>query len=280
MTYGDILSYGKKYLEASHIADFESDAWLLFSYCVNMNRMDYIMKMRENAPDCIKQAYEVFLSKRVKGVPVQYLLGTQSFYGYNFFVNENVLIPRADTEILVEEVLKLSDKNAKVLDICTGSGCIAVSLKLERNDLVLSAADISQPALEVARLNADYYNADISFYHSDLFDSIEDKYDVIVSNPPYIETEEISYLESNVKDYEPRLALDGGYDGLRFYERIFKCASTYLNPLGYLAVEIGYNQADAVRRLALKKGFDNIRVIKDLNGLDRVMAARIRSRNV
>lgn len=273
MTYGEILSFGKEYLESSHITDFESDAWLLFSYCVNMNRTKYIMKMKDDAPDCISQAYEVLLSKRSKGVPVQYLLGTQSFYGYDFFVNENVLIPRADTEVLVNEALKLAGENAKVLDLCTGSGCIAVSVKLERSDITVSASDISKDALKIARLNADYNNADITFYESDLFGSINEKYDVIISNPPYIETEEIEKLESNVKDFEPRTALDGGITGLDFYERIFSEAGDYLSEHGVVAVEIGYNQAAAVSDIAGKNGFENIRVVKDLSGLDRVVTA-------
>ena len=273
MTYGEILSFGKDYLESSHITDFESDAWLLFSYCVNMNRAKYIMKMKDDAPDCIRQAYEVLLSKRSKGVPVQYLLGTQSFFGYDFFVNENVLIPRADTEVLVNEALKLAGLNAKVLDLCTGSGCIAVTVKLERNDLKVSASDISEGALSIARLNADYNNADVTFYQGDLFDAINEKFDVIISNPPYIETEEIEKLESNVKDFEPRTALDGGITGLDFYERIFKEAGDYLSEHGVVAVEIGYNQGEAVSDIAGRNGFGNIRVIKDLGGLDRVVTA-------
>lgn len=273
MTYGEILAYGKELLKSSHITDYESDAWLLFSYCVNMNRTKYIMKMKDDAPDCIKQAYDVLLSKRSKGVPVQYLLGTQSFFGYDFFVNENVLIPRADTEVLVNEALKQAGKNAKVLDLCTGSGCIAVSLKLERSDLRVSASDISKEALNVAKLNADYNNADIKFYEGDLFGAINEKFDVIISNPPYIETEEIDKLERHVKDFEPRTALDGGVNGLDFYERIFKEACDYLTERGAIAVEIGYNQGEAVSSIAGQNGFENIRVIKDLSGLDRVVTA-------
>lgn len=273
MTYSEILSFGKDYLESSHITDSESDAWLLFSYCVNMNRTQYIMKMKDEAPECIKQAYEVLLSKRSKGIPVQYLLGIQNFYGYDFFVNENVLIPRADTEILVNEALNLAKENSKVLDLCTGSGCIAVSVKLERSDLKVSASDISEGALSIAKLNADYNNADITFYQGDLFDAINEKFDVIISNPPYIETEEIEKLENHVKDFEPRNALDGGISGLDFYERIFKEATDYLSEHGVVAVEIGYNQAEAVSDIAGRNGFVNIRVIKDLSGLDRVVTA-------
>lgn len=276
MTYGEILSYGKEYLESSNITDFESDAWLLFSYCVNMNRTKYIMKMKDEAPDCIRQVYEALLSKRCEGVPVQYLLGTQSFFGYDFFVNRNVLIPRADTEVLVSEALKLSKENAKVLDLCTGSGCIAVSLKSERRDLRVSASDISEEALGIARLNADYNNADIDFYEGDLFEAINERYDVIVSNPPYIETEEIECLETNVRDFEPRKALDGGATGLDFYEKIFKEAGEYLSEHGVIAVEIGCNQALSVSDIAGRNGFENIRVVKDLSGLDRVVTARLK----
>lgn len=280
MTYSDILSFGKAFLESSHITDYESDAWVLFSYCVNMNRTEYIMKMNDEAPDCIKQAYEVLLTKRAKGMPVQYLTGTQSFYGYDFFVNKHVLIPRSDTEVLVYEVLKLAKKNAVVLDLCTGSGCIAISTKLERPDLEVCASDISDDALTIAKLNADYNNADVTFYQGDLFKAVNEKYDVIISNPPYIETAEIEKLEANVKDFEPRTALDGGISGLDFYEKIFSEAPDYLNKGGFIAVEIGYNQGEALENIARENGFEEIRVIKDLSGLDRVVTARIRSRNV
>lgn len=276
MTYSEILLYGKEMLKSSHIADYESDAWLLFSYCVNMNRSKYIMKMRDDAPDCIKQAYEVLIKKRISGVPVQYLLGTQSFMGYDFFVNKHVLIPRADTEVLVGEALSLAGENAKVLDLCTGSGCIAVSCKLVRSDLTVSASDFSADALEVAKLNADYNNAEVKFYEGDLFEAVNERYDVIISNPPYIESEEIEKLESNVKDFEPRTALDGGVTGLDFYERIFKDASNYLTEHGAIAVEIGYNQGEAVSDIASKNGFENIRVVKDLSGLDRVVTAEFK----
>lgn len=279
MTYREILSYGKDLLKSSHITDFDSDAWLLFSYCTNMNRSKYIMKMTDDAPDCIKQAYEVLLSKRISGVPVQYLLGIQSFMGYDFFVNPHVLIPRADTEVLVNEALKLTKQNASVLDLCTGSGCIAISCKLERNDISVSASDISEETLSIAQLNADYNKAEIRFFRGDLFDAVNEKYDVIISNPPYIETEEIEKLESNVKDYEPRRALDGGSDGLDFYKRIFENSGEYLVNAGIIAVEIGCNQADAVKSIAEKNGFEDIKVIKDLSGLDRVVTAK-RRKNV
>lgn len=275
MTYGEILSYGKDFLKSAGIDDYDTDGWLLFAYCTNMNRNRYILHMMEEAPECILQSYEVLLKLRTHHKPLQYILGTQNFFGRDFFVNESVLIPRDDTENLVLQVLENVAENSKVLDMCTGSGCIAISLKCERPDLEVYASDISKAALEIAKLNAWYHNVDITFSLGDLFEPVKEKFDAIVSNPPYIESGEIAKLEANVREFEPKIALDGGITGLDFYERIFKDARMYLNLGGYMAVEIGCFQATSVSAIAKSNGYTDIKVVKDLSGLDRVVSARM-----
>ena len=274
MTYQELLHYGTEYLKNAQIADHKTDAWLMFSFCANIDRAKYMMKMHETVPDFLKEVYEAFMQKRILGIPLQYLLGTQSFMGMDFFVNADVLIPRADTEILVEHALNMLHEEAEVLDLCTGSGCIAVSMKAFRPDIKMHASDISEKALEIAKLNACYNKTDIRFFKGDLFEALNGTFDMIVSNPPYIKTEEISQLEKHVKDFEPRTALDGGDSGLDFYLRIFEKAESYLKPGGSILVEIGWDQGEQVRQIAEKNGFTDIKIVKDLSGLDRVVIVR------
>ena len=218
-----------------------------------------------------------FVERRIKGEPLQYIIDEQYFFGRKFYVDENVLIPRADTEILIEEILNEVPKtsNLKILDLCTGSGCIAITLKKERLDLDVFAGDISEKALNVAKKNAEILNADVKFIKSDLFDNIsEQDFDVIVSNPPYIESENCKGLDEEVKK-EPLLALDGGEDGLFFYREITKKAKEYLKETGYLFFEIGYNQTNALKQILEKEGYKDISVIKDFGGNDRVVKAHL-----
>ena len=213
------------------------------------------------------------IERRISKEPLQYITNEQFFFGNKFYVNENVLIPRADTEILVEEVLKLSKDSDKILDLCTGSGCIAISLKKANLKLDITASDISEKALIVAMINAKINNVKINFIKSDLFNEITQKFDIIVSNPPYIETSVINNLQDEVKK-EPILALDGGEDGLDFYKKIISEAKERLNKKGLIALEIGYNQAEKVKELLLSSEFDDIQVIKDYGNNDRIVIAR------
>jgi release factor glutamine methyltransferase len=213
------------------------------------------------------------VSKRLKHIPLAYIFGKTNFFGYDFIVDENVLIPRLDTEILIEKVIdeiNSREEFVSVLDIGTGSGAIAITLSKETG-AKLTAVDVSLKALEIAKKNAELNNANIEFIHSDLFDNISDfKFDIIVSNPPYIESSVIETLDDEVRLNEPILALDGGEDGLEFYRKIINQAPGYLKANGKLFFEIGYNQGDSISNL-MKEKFANVQVIKDYLGNDRVV---------
>ncbi len=228
------------------------------------------------------------LRRRIKGEPIQYILGRTEFMGLEFKVTPDVFIPRPETEILVEktvEIARSSDPGARsILDIGTGSGCIAVSLAKFLPNIILTATDISHKAIETAQSNALLNNAadKIKFIYSDLFTSyglLIRSYDIIVSNPPYIPAAEIEELQPEVK-YEPRIALDGGKDGLDFYRRIIDKAPSYLKENGFLIMEIGFNQGEAIKNIFQKSGyFQIIELIKDYNNIDRVVIAKKREKN-
>lgn len=274
MTYRELLLKGQEALYP--IRDSKNDAWLLLentaldgtSRAVK-DRASYYLMQHDRVPDEIREEYFKLIDKRKKHIPLQYITGSQEFMGFNFEVDERVLIPRQDTEVLVESVLPYV-KGKSVLDICTGSGCIAVSLLLLGNPRKVTASDKSEAALKLAKKNAERLRADITFIKSDLFDNIEESFDIIVSNPPYISESEMKELEPEVKEHEPSMALWGGMDGLYFYRRIIKEAVNYLKPGGWLFFEIGCSQADLVRRLMEQHGFSNINIVRDYAGLDRV----------
>ena len=249
------------------ISDFD---WICCEYTgKKRSELAFIKEFTETEIKNILNAIE----KRLKHIPLDYILGKSNFYGYDFIVSNDVLIPRLDTEVLVENVIdeiKSRGEKTIVLDIGTGSGAIAVTIQKETNAEVF-AVDVSKKALEVAKKNAELNNAEVKFFKSDLFDMINDlQVDIIVSNPPYIESDEIANLMPEVKDNEPILALDGGKTGLEFYEKIIKLAPKHLNKNGKLFFEIGYNQGEPVSNL-MKKDFVNVKVIKDYLNNDRVV---------
>ncbi|MBR5738846.1 MAG: peptide chain release factor N(5)-glutamine methyltransferase, partial [Lachnospiraceae bacterium] len=207
--------------------------------------------------------------------PLQYVLQKAPFYGRDFFVDQRVLIPRFDSEILVQEALKAIPESAtcKVLDCCTGSGCLGLTILAERPSVRMTLSDLSADALTVAAVNAKAMQFSPALVWSDLFTQIEETFSVIVCNPPYIPTAVIGTLDENVRDHEPRIALDGGKDGLHFYRRIAAEAGAHLEKGGLLFLEIGFDQGKAVFRLLSEAGFRDIRIIKDLSGLDRVVKA-------
>ncbi len=289
MTYKELLKEASDILEKNEVADYKNDARLLCEYVFEKDRSYLIVHQDEEADEELCKRFNELLDLRAEHVPLQHIIGQVCFMNYNFFVNGDVLIPRQDTEVLVEktyelivEQLKKSDKKSvKILDMCTGSGCIAISLykmlKEHKNDLTIevTASDISEKALETAKKNAKANDAVINFVKSNLFGEFENSFDFdfIVSNPPYIEREEIEKLMPEVRDYEPRKALDGGKDGLDFYRIITKDAKKNTNSF-YLIYEIGYNQGEDLKRIFLENGYDDIDIIKDLAGLDRVALAR------
>lgn len=271
MTLQEALEYGKGYLESQNIMDSQLDAWYLLEYVIKQNRTYFLLNQKNELEQEKEQIYLEYLKLRGEHVPLQHITKEQEFMGLSFLVNENVLIPRQDTEILVEEVLKRVENDFTVLDMCTGSGCIIVSLKHNKPTINAFASDISDQALLVAKENARSNQADVTFIQSDMFDKIQGQFDIIVSNPPYIPTQVVQGLMEEVKDHEPMLALDGKEDGLFFYREIVKKSKTYLKPNGFLCFEIGYDQGKDVSLLMEKAGFVNIVIIKDLVGLDRVV---------
>ncbi len=283
MTLKELYDTGTDILEDAGIDSPECDAMYLLEHVTGLDRGAYLLNKDKEVQQAVTGRYLELINVRKGHVPYQYITGGAYFYGYRFVVDENVLIPRLDTEVLAEKCLELLPEGGKVLDMCTGSGCIAVTVKAQRPDADVSAADISEKALKVARENAGSIlkNDDcgpagkIKFIRSDLFENIDrgEKFDMIVSNPPYVSDDEYESLMPEVKDHEPRLALTAGKDGLDIYKRLIPAAADHLMDGGALALEIGCSQAEAVREILSEHGFKDIRVTKDLAGLDRVVTA-------
>ena len=280
-TYKEVLEDGIHLLDAAAIEEAGLDAWLLLEYAADINRAWYYAHMDEILDKKTESRYLEMCAKRAQHIPLQHITGRAYFMGYEFCVDERVLVPRQDTEVLVETALThLKDsRSPKVLDMCTGSGCIVLSIlkmcreKYYMTDLQGIGADVSEEALKVARENGRRLGVPVTWIQSDLFAKIpeEEKYDVIVSNPPYIETAVIDTLQEEVRLHDPYIALDGKEDGLYFYRRIISEAGKYLKTQGKLMFEIGCDQAEAVEELMKNAGYEQITVKKDLAGLDRVV---------
>lgn len=231
----------------------------------------------EELPASVERKYFDILKKRQEGLPLQYILGREDFYGRTFTVLEGVLIPRQDTEISVEVILKiLKNNNIKnLLEIGCGSGIVSITLDIETKGQVgITAVDISPQAIKNTNINKNNLNSNIKILESDLLDEINEKFDLIYSNPPYIKSHDIENLQVEVRDHEPRLALDGGSDGLYFYRKIIKDALKFLNSHGFLVFEIGYDQAEDISSI-MRENFD-LKIYKDLNNLDRVVVGRLK----
>lgn len=276
--YGSLLRVLTRQLAAAGIADAPVDAWYLFSYVYGMDRVQYLMAEGDPVPeDGRRQALYDLAQRRCGGEPVQYLLGEASFMGLTFYVTPAVLIPRQDTEVLVETALDHLQAGDRVLDLCTGSGCIILSLAALGPEGSYMGSDLSEAALEVAQVNRDRLGlGHVTFRQGDLFENTEGLFDLIVSNPPYIEEAQVDHLMREVKDHEPRMALAAGEDGLDFYRRITAECGPFLKAGAYLMFEIGCDQAEAVCSLMKENGFENVTVRQDLAGLDRVVYGRKR----
>ena len=278
MNIEEILKKEINNLKQNNIENSTLKAKILLANILNVKKEYLLIHSEEEVKQEDKIKYENCIKELIKGKPLQYITNKQEFMGLNFYVDENVLIPQPDTEILVEKAIEIAEttQKNKILDMCTGSGCIAISLAKKINNAQITAVDISNSALNVANKNAINNNVEnkIKFVNSDMFNNIEEKFDIIVSNPPYIETETINKLEIEVQN-EPHLALDGGIDILKFYKIIANNAFEYLNENGYLLLEIGYNQQNSVTQLLQDIGkYKNIETIKDLGGNYRVVIAR------
>lgn len=305
MTYGELYRRGRDALEAAGVPEAELDARLLLEWVCGTDRNDLLAHGDRERSAGEQAEYERLIAGRKGRIPLQHLTGVQAFMGLEFAVDGHVLVPRQDTEVLVEEALRNLHDGMRILDMCTGSGCILISLLHYSNDCRGVGADISGEALAVARGNAerllgasacawmrdgtevlDGCGADdppcaedrqgrISLIESDLFDGIEGRFDIIVSNPPYIRSGEIPGLMPEVREHEPVLALDGGEDGLDFYRRILEGCRAHLCGGGMLFLEIGYDQGEAVSGLLAEAGFLEVAVVKDYAGLDRVVCGTL-----
>ena len=271
MTYREAVEFGTKCLTDAGVPDAALDAWYLLQMVCKIERSYYYVHGEEDITQDAQKEYEIAVQKRAEHIPLQYIIGEQEFMGLRFKVNSNVLIPRQDTETLVEQVLKIVKPGMKVLDLCTGSGCVLISVLKNAPELTGMGSDISKTALLVAKENAKLHEVDAEWVRSDLFDNITETFDVIMANPPYIPTGEILSLMPEVRDFEPENALDGGADGLDFYRKIAGQVKDYLNPGGYVYMEIGYDQGEAVSELMTKAGYGQVVVKKDLAGLDRIV---------
>lgn len=276
MRLQEIIKYGKDQLKNNKIDDETIKAKALLKYILNVDYAYLIIHNNEIQSTEIEKKYKDLMEELIEGKPLQYIMHTQEFMNLNFYVDENVLIPQPDTETLVLQAIKrikhYENNNIKVLDLCTGSGAIAISLakEFENKNIQVYASDISSKALEVAKKNAMQNNVQINFINSNMFESIKEKFDIIVSNPPYIETKVINKLSKDVQS-EPYIALDGGFDGLEFYKIIASEYEKYLNDNGTLLLEIGYNQKQSVTELFINR---NVECIKDLAQNDRVIIVK------
>ena len=286
MNIKELINFGKTTLEKNEVEDAGIIARVLAQYILKMDRNKIVINENSNIEEIDKHRYYLAIIEIIQGMPLQYITNSQEFYGIQMYVNENVLIPQPDTEILVQEVIKIIEqknknkeqKDIEILDMCTGSGCIAVAIVANVPNVKAMLADVSREALEIAKVNAQNTNATekFKFIQTNMFENVEGKFDIIVSNPPYIETDTIKSLDKQVQN-EPLLALDGGEDGLKFYRILVNEGYKYLNKDGYLCMEIGYNQKQKVEELLRQnEKYTNIYTLKDFNGNDRVVIAKLK----
>lgn len=298
----ELIRIGEKQLADAGVADAAIDAKELYCYMMGYDRVALMMHWQEILQDNQCEAYFDLIAKRAERVPLQHITGEQEFMGLPFKVSDKVLIPRQDTETMVEDALELLEKGtlrgnayadtkrrhsaAEILDLCCGSGAIGISLAIKYEKAKVTCSDISVEALEIAKENAAINKCKaVKFIESDMFESKafqsafgKKKFDLIISNPPYIETEIIAGLEPEVRDHEPMSALDGGSDGLKFYRIIAEQAAEHLAKNGVLMLEIGYNQKEAVKALLRESGmYEKIIGLTDLAGLDRIIVATVKS---
>lgn len=275
MKYQECYKTGCTILKEAGIEEAALDARLLLEQACHTDRNYLLVHGDSPVTEEQQDAYEKMLDQRKQRIPLQHILGSQNFMGLDFKVNSHVLVPRQDTEILVEEVLRQMSDGSRILDMCTGSGCILISLLRYSNWCEGTGVDVSKDALAVAAENAGQLLGETRctwrFLESDLFEKVDGKYDIIVSNPPYIRSDVIETLMPEVRDHEPRLALDGTADGLYFYRKITAECGDYLVKGGMLYFEIGHDQAEDVKALMEAAGFYDIKIVKDYAGLDRVV---------
>ena len=274
----ELNNIGIKLLEENNIEDSRIKSKLLLEYLLNMSKIDLIVNNDKEVDDLIKEKYMKYINEMINGRPIQYIINNQEFMKLNFYVDENVLIPQPDTEILVQKAIEIiknkKDNKLDILDLCTGSGAIGISLKKYIDDITVYVSDISEKALEIAKKNAIKNEVEVQYILSDMFSKMDNlKFDLIVSNPPYVKTDVIKLLSKEVQN-EPIIALDGGNDGLDFYRIIRNEAYKYLKDDGVILLEIGFDQKNTVRELFKNNdhyNYKNIELFKDLSNIDRVI---------
>lgn len=276
MSIRELLEIGISMLKKNNVENPIQHARILLAHIIGKSKEYLVAHDNELIDKTAENEYKEAVYKLIEGTPIQYITNNQQFMKLDFFVNENVLIPRADTEILVEEVIDIAEKEnkLKILDLCTGSGAIGISLDKYIENAEIICSDISTKAMEVANENKNKNNSKVEIIQSNMFENIKNKFDIIVSNPPYIREDIIKTLEKNVL-CEPYLALSGGSDGLKFYKIIAENGYKFLNKNGYIFLEIGYDQKESV--INIFKKYEQYREIyskKDLNNLDRVVVIK------
>ena len=278
MKIKELIEYGKNTLNKNEVQDSSIISRILAEYILNFNRQEIIANLDKEVEEEQRVRYYLALIEIIQGMPIQYITNKQEFMKLDFYVDENVLIPQPDTEILVEKAIEEAKKieNVEILDMCTGSGCIGISIAKNIENAKVTLVDISKNAIEIAKKNAlrNKVESQLTFIQSNMFEKVEKKFDIIVSNPPYIKTDVIPKLDRQVQN-EPHIALDGGKDGLKFYKIIIEEAKNYLKENGKLILEIGYDQKEEVENLIKQSGqYKKIEVIKDLSQNDRVIIGK------
>ncbi len=275
MVIKELLEYGVEELSKNQYTVPLNESRRILSFLLDKTYSQISVAEEDVVDEEVQTKFKNIINRRKKGEPLQYIINSANFYGYDYYVDERVLIPRFDTENLAYEVIRISTglNNPAILEIGPGSGAISATIAMENPESSVTGADISNEALAVCEINKEKYKiSNLQFINSDVFENIGGKYDIIFSNPPYIKTEDMNNLQIEVKQ-EPTLALDGGKDGLYFYRKIVAESRKYLKPNGYLLFEIGYDQGQDVKNLLLDHGFNKIEIIKDLQGHDRVVKA-------
>ena len=269
----NILNKGTSILKANKIANPYLDSEILLSESINRDKKHIILNPKEILENKQLNNFNSLIERRRKGEPIAYLINKKEFWKNEFYVNENVLIPRPDTELIIDQVLKIYSKNSQlqILDIGTGSGCILLSILKERTSFYGTGIDISKKSINVSKFNANRLKLDnrVKFYNSDVDNFKIGKYDLIVSNPPYIELLSLKYLEKDVVNFEPKLALSGGFDGFSKIRKVISKASTLIKKNGKLILEIGFKQRNKVKEILKKEGFYINRTLKDYGNNDR-----------
>jgi len=276
MKVNEILIKTKNCLRQLEIENPQLNAELIIAHFCKIKRLELNLFTNKAISEDIINLIEEAVKRRIDHEPIQYILGETEFYGYKILVNNSVLIPRPETELLVEKIIEKEEKIENILEIGTGSGAIAIALAKNLNYVHISATDISKIALETARYNAKINNTEINFFNSDIFEKVNNQYDLIVSNPPYIPKQDFVELPIEVRDYEPYTALVAEDHGLSFYNKILSNAKEYLTKSGTIYFEIGYDQAEKIVEIANRNGFNKIEVFKDLNGFDRIVRISIK----